>query len=505
MASLRRRGAFWYYRFVDHDGRRVERKGTSDKRETEKLAAAAETEVARVQAGLVDPKAVALKDHASRPLGDHLEAFERHLETISGPSRRVTSLINRLKRLVAIVMGATVAQTHRPPSTFRVGEHPGSALIAHKIARARIGDLTAERVQVALVDLKASGLGNQSVQHYRSAAKQFDRWLRDAGRSRALALGAVRGFNPAADRRHDRRALSLEELRGLIVAAEGGEPFRRVPGSVRALVYRLAVGTGLRYNELRSLKVESFSWNPPAVRVEIVNAKNRREAVQPIPSDLAADLREFVESLSPGSSVFPLPANEGAKMIRVDLEAAGIPYKDDAGRVFDFHALRCMTATLLDQAGVSPRLVQRIMRHSTPGLTDRYTRPRREDVERAALSIPPLAPDGSPLDANLAPLLPHLEGANADFPQRALINSHVNGKPTMMEPSWEGRAARPSPQPLDPTRPYADLPAPPGTGPGSSRKLSRLSRSVGARASNRSVSSVYLTPLTGAPVSDRHG
>ena len=39
-------------------------------------------------------------------------------------------------------------------------------------------------------------------------------------------------------------------------------------------------------------------------------------------------------------------------MLRLDLEAAGIPYRDDSGQVFDFHSLRCQSATLADQAGV---------------------------------------------------------------------------------------------------------------------------------------------------------
>ena len=31
---------------------------------------------------------------------------------------------------------------------------------------------------------------------------------------------------------------------------------------------------------------------------------------------------------------------DAAEMLRVDLEAAGIPYRDEAGQVADFHALR---------------------------------------------------------------------------------------------------------------------------------------------------------------------
>ena len=51
-------------------------------------------------------------------------------------------------------------------------------------------------------------------------------------------------------------------------------------------------------------------------------------------------------------------------MLRPDLERAGIPFRDAGGLVFDFHALRCQCATLADAAGVTPRVVQKLMRHS---------------------------------------------------------------------------------------------------------------------------------------------
>ena len=79
-------------------------------------------------------------------------------------------------------------------------------------------------------------------------------------------------------------------------------------------------------------------------------------------------------------------------MLRIDLAAAGIPYRDASGLVFDFHALRCQCATLADAAGVSPRVVQKLMRHSTLELTGRYTRPRVVDIEAAAGMLPSLKP-----------------------------------------------------------------------------------------------------------------
>jgi integrase len=91
--------------------------------------------------------------------------------------------------------------------------------------------------------------------------------------------------------------------------------------------------------------------------------------------DLASDLAAYVATLPSGTPVFPLPDEKGAKMLRPDLEAAGIPYQDASGLFFDFHSLRCETATLADAAGVSPRVVQKLMRHSTLELTGRYTGP----------------------------------------------------------------------------------------------------------------------------------
>ena len=57
-------------------------------------------------------------------------------------------------------------------------------------------------------------------------------------------------------------------------------------------------------------------------------------------------------------------------MLKKDLARCRYPYRA-AGLVFDFHSLRCECATLADQAGSSPRVVQALMRDSTLELTGR--------------------------------------------------------------------------------------------------------------------------------------
>ncbi len=66
-------------------------------------------------------------------------------------------------------------------------------------------------------------------------------------------------------------------------------------------------------------------------------------------------------------------------MLRADLKAAGIPYRDESGRYADWHALRHTFITNPAGAGVHPRVAQSLAWHCTITLTmDRYTHVVRE-------------------------------------------------------------------------------------------------------------------------------
>ena len=82
-------------------------------------------------------------------------------------------------------------------------------------------------------------------------------------------------------------------------------------------------------------------------------------------------------------------------MLRSDLKAAGIDYTDEAGRVFDFHALRHQFISSLAAAGVHPKVAQQLARHSTITLTmDRYTHVALAEVAGALDRLPEVALDG---------------------------------------------------------------------------------------------------------------
>jgi Phage integrase family len=153
-----------------------------------------------------------------------------------------------------------------------------------------------------------------------------------------------------------------------------------------------------KLGEIASILPESFNWEAATVTVPACYTKNGNTATLPIPNELVDDLASYVAAMTPGRPVFPLPTEKGAKMLRRDLKAAGIPYRDNGGLVFDFHSLRCEMATLADAAGVSPRVVQKMMRHSSLELTGRYTRPRAVDIEAASSMLPSLKPEAVEAD-----------------------------------------------------------------------------------------------------------
>lgn len=366
----RNRKAPWYIDYFDENGVRRRVKGCLDRAATEQIARKLESDVELRRRGVIDARDDAYAEHEKRPVVDHLDEFRADL----------------------LARGNT--EKHAAQHAMRAGRVLEMAEIK------RLGELTPSRVQEVLAALGRGGLSLGTLNHHRAAVRGFTRWLCKDGRLRHDPLAGVVGYNAKEDRRHDRRTIGVEELRRLIAAAEAGPMHRRMSGPARALCYRLAVATGLRYAEIQSVTPASFAFDsdPATVTVAAGYTKNGEPAALPLPADVASDLRAWVSGTADDGPVFPLP-NRGADMLKVDLAAAGIPYRDASGLVFDFHSLRCQTATLADQAGCSPRVVQKLMRHSTLELTGRYTRPRAVDVAKASSSLPTLKP-AEPLDGS---------------------------------------------------------------------------------------------------------
>ena len=90
-------------------------------------------------------------------------------------------------------------------------------------------------------------------------------------------------------------------------------------------------------------------------------------------------------------------------MLRTDLEAAEIPYRNGSGRVCDFHALRHTYVSNIVRNGASVRVCQEHPSHSDPKLTlGIYTHLQVLDKTKALDGLPSMKPDRPEREAGRA-------------------------------------------------------------------------------------------------------
>jgi len=186
------------------------------------------------------------------------------------------------------------------------------------------------------------------------------------------------------DRRRKRRAATPDEIRKLLQTTASGTERFGMSGYERALFYKLAVETGLRKNELRTLKVSAFDFDNYTVTVETYYSKHRQEDVLPLRKNTAVELKSYLANKPLKAKAFSATDKTG-DMIRADLTEAKIPFTRD-GKVLDFHALRHTFITDLRMVPTSVR--QSLARHRSSAMTDRYTHTNLHDERAAIESLP---------------------------------------------------------------------------------------------------------------------
>ena len=390
MATVFKRGgktnrSGWYYiSYTDHDGKRKTRGSrTTDKATAERIANKLEADAALRRDGVIDASDDRYAAEARRPLTAHLADF----------------------KMALIGKGNTPQHCHET--------HTQAQKIISKCGAEFVCDLTASAVQLAIKSLCDEGKSLKTCNHYLRAIKSFSRWLNRDKRTRDDALAILEAYNAATDPRHVRRELSIDGLSRLIATTEQRtRPEHKMPGPDRAMVYRLALGTGFRAKELRSMTPASFDLDAdqPTVTVMAAHSKRRRTDSQPIRRDLADLLRPWLDSRPQDELLFARLPKNTARMLRSDLRAARaewiddarndeekaereksdfLAYENEAGELFDFHATRHTYISGIVNGGASVKVAQELARHSTPTLTiGRYAHTRLHDLQGALDSLP---------------------------------------------------------------------------------------------------------------------
>ena len=357
---------YWYgYKCADGSVKRA--KGTVNKVQTLQIAQKREAEELMVREGVTRTTDRLARTAAARPLQDHLADYQALLVSRQDSPKHVSQTISTIRRLLDLAGITSLAQ------------------------------IQTSRLQMALGKLRETRSA-RTANHARTAILGWIRWLDDDSRLPEMpaGLGGLKPFNQRVDRRRIRRVITKPELDKLLATTEAGPdeytygPTRskhnKIPmtGSDRAMLYRVAMGTGFRASELRSLTPENFALYDqfPTVQVAAGYTKNKKEARQPIRRDLAEKLAYWLVGKPPGKPLWQF--DKLATLLQRDLERAGIPYIDKNGEVLDGHSLRHSYITHLIKSGATPKEAQTLARHSTITLTmDTYAHIEAEDIRKA--------------------------------------------------------------------------------------------------------------------------
>ncbi len=273
-------------------------------------------------------------------------------------------------------------------------------------------EIRADRIASHLAGLREGDeeLSAQTSNFYLQSVKQFCRWMVLNRRASESPVAHLAGLNVKTDRRHDHVQLEVDEVRRLLAAAAAGPEREGMAGPERRLLYKLAIESGLRANELRTLKISAFDFTANTVTVQAGYSKHRREDTLRLRKETAEELRAFLAGREPGAKVFggrwKQLTGQTAQVIREDLAATGkkddsgniilkpIPYQDAAGRFRDFHALRHTCGSWLAANGVPLTTIKEIMRHGDLRVTSRYAHSLRGQEAKAIEGLPDLSLPG---------------------------------------------------------------------------------------------------------------
>jgi len=349
--------------------------------------------------GVLDSRSV----NAGVPLEDHLGAYRQALldgvasARQKGPAtaKHAETVHTRVKALLKGI-GATYLSEVRPEAVGRYLAERRTKVEApdHPPAEARKPEPTKEAAPKK--KKTAWALSVRTSNHVLQNGQSFFAWMvrtRRASENPLASLSKIQVTDKA--RKIVRRAMEHEEATKLLDAARTGSDRFGMDGESRYWLYRLAMETGLRSAELRSLTRSSFrlEGDEPNVWLSADSTKNRKAADLPLRTETAEELRGFMGKLHPAAAAFPTmpPSYDVADMLREDLKAAGVEAETAAGRI-DFHSLRGSCLSWLAAAGTPVKDLQEFARHSDPKLTmNVYTHVLRGSLAGAAARLPNLS------------------------------------------------------------------------------------------------------------------
>lgn len=342
--------------YTDERGKRQRKStGTRLKSNAEKILYKAETDSAEIQAGLKTRASDDLKASISDVVKEYFDELKtkKTLKYAKSCRREITDCANHLGWLI-------------------------------------LQDVDADGLAKYVTHLQSEGRGARTRHSVITAVRTFCNWCITKGKLAANPVAAKKIDKPSLQsREYKRRMLTHEEWKELSKYLQNSSKVHRGQSPAeRRLEYWLAIETGYRASEIRSLtknKLKSVA-DAPCVLCDGEHTKNGKDARQFISDALAKALKKHLRGHKATDPIFNVP-EKTALILHKDLIAAREAWVKEAGEeaakeapyflaqknsedeIMDFHALRHTCGAWYVLAGVSLPEVQHIMRHSSITLT----------------------------------------------------------------------------------------------------------------------------------------
>jgi len=379
---------YFVVRYYDATGRLCERStGCKERRSAEHKANQWLQDIEKVKAGILTQDECEVGKRQQFGVNKHLELFKEHLKAKGVTARYIRETNSRIVRV------CTACKFHR------------------------LADMSAAVLLRWLNKQSAAGMGARTRNSYREVMITFCNWAVSDNSLPYNPFSKIPKVRESVDRRHERRALTPDEVERLLRAAEkrplhDAEVFCRgthknnlielTPEAIekanrrgleRKLLYATFIYTGLRKGELASITASQVFLDAEIPHLVLLakDEKSRNGSTLPLHPKLVKELRRWLKlngRQSPSKKLFNVPSGLH-RVLDHDLKFAGIAKRDSLNRVIDIHALRHTHATLLAQNGVSPGVAKSAMRHSDIRLTmNVYSHLELNDVANAVSRLP---------------------------------------------------------------------------------------------------------------------
>lgn len=248
------------------------------------------------------------------------------------------------------------------------------------VAGKRPAELCVFDVDRIRVEMKRAGKAPQTIKHALSLLRRIIRW------GAAKGLCAPLGFEIEMPKFDNRRTEYLTD--GQVMAFHDAlDRYSRemIGGAEIRAIMLMALYTGMRRGAILKLLVDDVDMERGLVYLR--DGKGRGEgAVEALPLNASAQeiIREWLDIRQANQSPYLFPGRDGGP--RRSVRAAWLAVREMAGlpETFRFHGLRHAYASLLVSNGVDLGVVQKLLLHKSPAMTQRYAHFHPDYLRREA-------------------------------------------------------------------------------------------------------------------------